>query len=47
LPEIPGGETGEDRKTVKKSFIRTNWALLILIAIAVVAIAVLLVIALK
>jgi hypothetical protein len=47
MSEIPKGETEEDRKTVKKSFIRANWALLILIVISVVAVVVLLIMALK
>jgi hypothetical protein len=38
--------TEEESKIVKKPFIRTNWALLIIIAILVVAMAVILVLAL-
>jgi cell division septal protein FtsQ len=47
MSDIPKELKEEDRKTVKKSIIRANWALLIIIVILVVAIVVLLIMALK
>jgi hypothetical protein len=47
MSDIPKGSMEEENKTVKKSFIRRNWALLVFIVILVAAIAVLLVMALK
>jgi len=47
MSDLPKGITEEDRKIAKKSFLRANWALLILIIVLIAAIAVLLVLALK